>query len=90
MTELVRFLVAGVVKHPDDVVITAQEGDAASLIELKVHPDDVVRVHGPDGETLRAIRQVVSASSGQRKAILELVQDGLDVREALDEPDTEG
>lgn len=90
MTELVRFLVAGVVKHPEDVVIDTQEGEAAVVIELQVNPADLSRVNGPDGETLRAIRQVVSASAGQRKAILELVSPGTDVRDVLaDDPATD-
>ncbi len=83
MTELVRFLVQGVVRHPEAVVITAQEGDASVVIELQVDPSDVARVNGPEGDTLRAIRQVLSASAGQRKAILELVQPGSDVADAL-------
>lgn len=84
MTELVRFLVQGVVKHPDAVVITATEGDASVVLQLEVDPTDVSRVNGPDGDVLRAIRQVLSASSGQRKAILELVQAGSDVSDALE------
>lgn len=83
MTELVRFLVQGVVRHPEAVVITAHEGDASVVIELQVDPSDLARVNGPDGDTLRAIRQVLSASAGQRKAILELVQPGTDVADAL-------
>jgi hypothetical protein len=85
VTDLVRFLVQGVVKHPDAVVITAHEGDASVVIELEVDPSDVSRVNGPDGDVLRAIRQVLSASAGQRKAILELVQSGADVSEALND-----
>ncbi len=85
MTELVRFLVEGVVRHPEAVVVNAREGDASVLIELEVDPSDLARVNGPDGATLRAIRQVLSASAGQRKAILELVQPGTDVADALSE-----
>jgi len=83
VTELVRFLVQGVVRHPEAVVITAHEGEASVVIELQVDPSDLARVNGPEGDTLRAIRQVLSASAGQRKAILELVQPGTDVADAL-------
>lgn len=88
MTDLVRFLVQGVVRHPDAVVVNAREGDASVFIELEVDPSDLARVNGPDGATLRAIRQVLSASAGQRKAILELVQPGTEVGDALAESDT--
>lgn len=70
-------------KHPAAVVVNAREGDASVLIELEVDPSDLARVNGPDGATLRAIRQVLSASAGQRKAILELVQSGTEVGDAL-------
>lgn len=74
MTELVSFLVKGIVTRPDAVRVNTVDGEASVLIELAVDPADVARVHGPDGETLRAIRTVLSASSGQRKAVLELLE----------------
>jgi hypothetical protein len=48
------------------------------LLELSVDPSDLDRVLGPDGETLRAIRTVLSASAGRRKAVLELLESGED------------
>lgn len=76
MTELVSFLVRGLVSHPDAVSVRAEEGEASILVELTVDPSDLPRVKGPDGETIRAIRTVLSASAGRRKAVLELVEPG--------------
>lgn len=73
MTALVDFLVKSLVRNPGDVHVSAVEGEASTLLELHVHADDVARVQGPDGETLRAIRTVLSASAGQRKVMLELI-----------------
>lgn len=73
MTALVGFLVKSIVRNPDAVQVNAVEGEASTLLELHVHADDVGRVNGPDGETLRAIRTVLSASAGQRKVMLELI-----------------
>ena len=73
MEQLVGFLARGLVSRPDDVRVHAIAGETVMIVELYVHPDDVARIEGPEGRTLRAIRQVLAASSGQRKAMLELV-----------------
>jgi len=74
VSELVRFLVSPIVRNPDAVRVNEINGEAAVLLELTVDPSDLDRVRGPEGETLQAIRTVLSASSGRRKAVLELVE----------------
>lgn len=76
MTELVKHLVSGLVSVPGGVSINTVEGEASLLVELTVDPADVAAIHGPDGETLRSLRTVLSAASGQRRAVLELVEPG--------------
>jgi predicted RNA-binding protein YlqC (UPF0109 family) len=71
--QLVRFLARGLVARPDDVRVSVVEGETVVIVELHVHESDLGRIQGPDGRHLRAIRQVLSASSGSRKAMLELV-----------------
>ena len=63
------------------------DGVAAGVAELSVAPDDEARVEGPGGETLQAIRTVLSASAGRRKAVLELVRPGTD--ELIEDAETE-
>ncbi len=75
MQDLVEYLVRGLVDHPDDVQVRAVEGEATVMLELRVHPEDVDLVRGEDGQTLRHIRAVLSAASGRRKAVLELLND---------------
>jgi len=76
----VKALVDHVVRHlvgnPDAMRLNTVEGEASVLIELSVAPEDVAKVKGPDGETLRAIRTVLSAAAGRRKAVLELLEPG--------------
>lgn len=74
MKGLVAHLTRGLVSRPDQVVVNVVEGEAAVLLELSVAPEDVEAVKGPGGETLRALRTVLSASSGRRKAVLELIE----------------
>lgn len=73
MIDLVHHLVRPIVANPGDVHVNAIEGDASILLELSVHPDDRARLEEDDGRTLRAIRTILSAASGQRKASLDLV-----------------
>ena len=74
MDSLLRHLVTPIVAHPDDISIQAIEGDASILLELVVHEDDRARVKGEDGRTLRALRTVLSAAAGKRKATVDLVE----------------
>lgn len=74
MKALVDHVVRGLVKHPDELRINTVEGEASILLELSVAPSDLARVKGPDGETLRALRAVISAAAGRRKAVLELIE----------------
>lgn len=74
MEPLVRHLVEPIVSHPEDVSLQTVEGDAVVMLELVVHPDDRDRVDGEKGRTLRAIRNILSAAAGSRKATLDLVE----------------
>ena len=73
MEGLVSFLAKGLVAHPDDVRTNAVEGETVLIVELQVHDDDVARVNGPGGRNVRAMRQVLAAASGRKKAVLEIV-----------------
>ncbi|MEZ4235996.1 MAG: KH domain-containing protein [Myxococcota bacterium] len=75
MEALVRHLVEPIVSHPDEVSLQTVEGEAVVLLELVVHPDDRDKVEGDKGRTLRAIRNVLSAAAGSRKATLDLVDE---------------
>lgn len=75
MEALVRHLVEPIVEHPDAVSVQTVEGDAVVLLELVVDPSDKERVEGDKGRTLRAIRNILSAAAGRRKATLDLVDE---------------
>lgn len=74
MKGLVAHLTRGIVSKPDQVHVNAVEGEASVLLELTVAPEDAAVVKGEGGETLRAIRAVLSAAAGRRKAVLELLE----------------
>ncbi len=85
MKALVDHVVRSIVKNPDAMRLNSVEGEASILLELSVAPEDLARVKGPNGDTLRAIRTVLSASAGRRKAVLELIEPSGGSRDAADE-----
>lgn len=75
MEELVRHLVEPIVDNPKAVSLQTVEGESVVLLELVVDPDDKEQVEGDKGRTLRAIRNILSAAAGRRKATLDLVDE---------------
>jgi predicted RNA-binding protein YlqC (UPF0109 family) len=60
MTQIARALV----DHPDDVSVEAvegDEGDEATVLEMRVAPDDVGKVIGKQGRTVRSMRTILAA-----------------------------
>lgn len=76
MEDLVRHLVEPIVAHPDAVDVRTVEGDAVTLYELTVHPDDHAVLDAERGKTLRSIRSILSAAAGRQKVSLDLVGEG--------------
>ena len=55
----------GIVDNPDDVQVTARTLRRGSVLEVRVHPDDLGKVIGRNGRTARALRTVVGALGGR-------------------------
>ena len=75
MQELVEYMVSAVVRHADDVALSVTEGDASVLFELSVHDDDRALLTDGENQLIGAMRQILAASSGNRRGVLELVGD---------------
>lgn len=73
MQDLVLHLVKPIVANPDDVKVQVVEGEATVMLELTVNESDRELVTGENGRTIRAIRNVLSAAAGRKKATLDLV-----------------
>jgi predicted RNA-binding protein YlqC (UPF0109 family) len=73
MQDLALHLMRPIAAHPDDIQLQVVEGEAAVILEAIVHPDDRETLEEDGGRTLRAIRNVLSAAAGRRKATLDLV-----------------
>ena len=69
LEEATEHLVTGIVDHKDDVRVRTKDLRRGSLVEVRVHPDDLGRVIGRSGRTARALRTVVQALAGERRQV---------------------
>ncbi len=75
MDGLVDFMIRSVATQPDQVSINTVEGDASVLFEVSLSDDDRARLLADDKSLLQSVQAVLSASSGRRRAVLELAGD---------------
>jgi predicted RNA-binding protein YlqC (UPF0109 family) len=73
LADALEHLVRGVVDHPDDVRVRDKQLRSGSLLEVRVHPDDLGKVIGRGGRTASAFRTVISALSGGAGARIDFV-----------------
>jgi predicted RNA-binding protein YlqC (UPF0109 family) len=85
LDELLNEVVLGLVDDPSSVVISEGGSDTpTSLLTIKVHPDDVSKVLGKQGSTIKNLRELfgkIAAAKG-RRAIIEII----DPRKSRSEP----
>jgi predicted RNA-binding protein YlqC (UPF0109 family) len=67
-TDLLTYLVQGLVDEPDEVSVESfEEDDGVVVLELAVGPDDYGKVIGRGGRTAHALRTVMrAAAAGER------------------------
>lgn len=64
LADALDHLVRGIVDNPDDVDVREKQTKRGSLLEVRVHPDDLGRVIGRSGRTAKALRTVIGAVAG--------------------------
>ncbi len=76
MKELVEAIAKALVDHPEDVQVKTVEGPQATVIELRVHPEDLGKVIGRQGRTAKAMRTILGASGMKvkKRMTLEIVE----------------
>ena len=78
MKDLIAYIAKVLVDKPEEVVVTAIEGEQTSVIELRVAKEDLGKVIGKQGRTARAMRTILGAASGKMKkrSVLEILEEG--------------
>jgi len=74
MKELIEYVAKLLVDHPDLVKVTEVEGERITVIELSVAKEDMGKIIGKEGKTARALRTILSAASGKKRTILEIIE----------------
>ena len=76
MKDLVERIARALVDKPEDVMVTAIEGNQATVLELKVAKEDLGKVIGKQGRTARSLRTIIGAASAKerRRVVLEIVE----------------
>lgn len=73
LAEALEHLVRGVVAHPDDVTVRDKQLRRGSVLEVRVHPEDLGKVIGRNGRTASAFRTVIGALAGRDGARVDFV-----------------
>jgi uncharacterized protein len=64
--ELLDYLAPWLLDHPDEMEVNEVEGDrGATILEVKVNPEDMGKIIGKRGRIIRSIRTL--ARAGQRE-----------------------
>jgi hypothetical protein len=76
LKELVEFLAKALVDKPDQVEVSELAGEQTVVFELKVAKDDLGKVIGKQGRTVKAIRAILAAASSKlkKRADLEILE----------------
>jgi len=62
MKDLVEAIAKALVDHPDQVQVRAVEGEQVTVLELRVHPEDLCKVIGRQGRTAKSMRTILGAA----------------------------
>jgi len=75
MKNLLEFLLVHLVTQPEAVAVEEEAGQNGPIFHLIVHADDVGRIIGRQGKTIRAIRKIAQVRA---------MKDGIFVQVVLD------
>ena len=76
MKAFVEYAVKGLVDHPELVEVVETEENGATLLRLRVHPDDIGKVIGRQGCTSAALRALLAVTAGKsgKRVHLDIVE----------------
>jgi predicted RNA-binding protein YlqC (UPF0109 family) len=72
MKELVEAIAKALVDHPENVQVRSVDGEQVTVLELRVHPDDLGKVIGRQGRTAKSMRTILGAAGMKIKKRLTL------------------
>jgi predicted RNA-binding protein YlqC (UPF0109 family) len=67
MKDLVESIARALVDRPESVQVRSVEGEQVTVLELRVHPEDLGKVIGKQGRTAKSIRTLLGAAGMKLK-----------------------
>jgi hypothetical protein len=76
LKELIEYLARALVDNPDEVQVAEIAGEQTVVLELRVAKEDLGKVIGKQGRTVKAMRAILSAASSKlrKRADLEILE----------------
>jgi len=77
MQAFLEYVVKGLVQYPEAVTVTPTDRAGMTVYELRLDPQDVGKVIGRQGQTINAIRSLLTAGSAKKgiRCSMEIVED---------------
>ena len=74
--EFLEFIIRQLVEFPDEMMLTEIPGGKTTIFKLQLRQSDVGRVIGRNGQTIQAIRALLSSSAARhgQRATLEIIE----------------
>ena len=72
LAEALEHLVRGIVKNPDDVRVHDKQLRRGSVLEVRVHPDDLGKVIGRNGSVAKALRTLLKVTAAREGGSVQL------------------
>jgi len=76
MKTLVEYIVKCIVDKKEEVEVKSVEGEKSIVLEIKVAQEDMGKVIGKEGRTIKAIRTLLGAAATKigKKVMVEIIQ----------------
>lgn len=76
MKELLELIAKWLVDRPEDVEVRQAEAERSTVLELRVAPEDLGKIIGKQGRTVRSLRTVLAAagSKSRKRVVLEILE----------------
>jgi predicted RNA-binding protein YlqC (UPF0109 family) len=76
MKEFLEFIVRQLVEFPDEVMLSEIPSGKLTIFKLQMRQSDVGRIIGRNGQTIQAIRALLSSSAARhgQKATVEIIE----------------
>lgn len=77
MKDLLEFIVKKLVKKPESVVVSEIDAEDKITLQLRVDKEDMGRVIGKQGKTIKAIRYMLAIASAKanKRTNLEMIEE---------------